>query len=174
MGPRVGLEGVAQGPLGPSGDPEAQEGDGLTELSRCMQREGAQHRLSCSPPTRPHGGHGLPVTATVDHPFPASQPGGWVFSPLPGVLTDSCLRQDPDFRAWSRKLPITPLQSSAKRLPGRHDGRGLVAGLDGRTEGRPAPSQRHSDVWEDRGGQSGRRQRPPHCVRQGGTGRWRE
>lgn len=72
MGPRVGLEGVAQGSLGPSGDPEAQEGDGdntglcLTELSGRVRREGAQRRPSCSPPTRPHGGHGLPVTATVD------------------------------------------------------------------------------------------------------------
>lgn len=103
--------------------------------------------------------------------FPAAQPGGWMCSPLLGARTDSCVRQNPDCRACSIKLPVRPLQSPAKRLPWRHDGpRSGHPAWRGAQEGRPGRSRPHPDVWEDQEREKGRRQRPPHCVEMPGRG----
>lgn len=54
----------------------------------------------------PMAAHCLAVTAP-DVRSQRAQPGGWMFSALLGASRDSCLRQNPDRRAWSIKLPIT-------------------------------------------------------------------
>lgn len=78
-----------------------------------------------SPCQAPTGAHCLPVTAP-DVRSQQAQPGGWMFSPLLGVSTDSCVRENPDCGAWSIKLPIMPLHSPAKWLPWRLEGQGLA------------------------------------------------
>lgn len=61
-------------------------------------------------------------------------------SPLLGARTDSCVRQNPDGRACSIKLPITLQPSPAKRLPWRHEAQGLATLAGGAQEGRPGRS----------------------------------
>lgn len=104
--------------------------------------------------------------------FPAAQPGGWMFSPLLGACTDSCVRQNPDCRAWSIKLPIRLLQNPAKQLPWRHvRPRPGHPGWRGEQEGRPGTFQTHPNVSSHTSGRTEwekeRSQRPPHCVEEG-------
>lgn len=109
--------------------------------------------------------------------FPAAQPGGWMFSPLLGACTDSCVRQNPDCRAWSIKLPIRPLQSPAKRLPWRHvRPKPGHPGWRGAQEGRPGLFQTHPDVSSHTSGrtESGRRREARGHPIVWRKGRWRE
>ena len=127
-----------------------------------------------SPPTRPPRRPAVFQLTAPDVRSQRARPGGSTFPPLLGASTDSCRRHDPDCGAWSIKLPITPLQSPAKRLPWRYDG--LRSGHPrwrGAQEGRPGRSQTHPDVWA---GGEGQKRSPwrPYAMGQGGRGKGRK
>lgn len=124
---------------------------------------------SCSPPARPPW-RPLPSSSCSCGPFPAAQPGGSMSSPLLGAHTDSCVRQNPDCRACSIKLPITLLRGPAKWLPWRQDG--PRSGHPGWRDagGVPGPGSNAPRCVGGQRGEKGRRQRPPHNMEQGGRG----
>lgn len=120
-------------------------------------------------PTEPHGGPGLPGR----HPdvrFQQALPGGWMLSPLLGAHADSCLRQNPDCRAWSIKLPIRPCKARPNGSPGVTRAPGpatLAGGAPGRPQlcwmcGRMRKGEAggHSAVWGQGWGQEKRRPLP--------------
>lgn len=83
-----------------------------------------------------------------------------MFSPLQGAHTDSCVRQNPDCRAWSIKLPIRPRKAPPNSSLGVLMAQGLATLAGGRMGGLPSRSQMHPDVWDRGGGGGGGRGEP--------------
>ena len=103
-----------------------------------------------------------------------------MFSPLLGARTDSCVRQNPDCRAWSIKLPIRPRKaqpngslgvmttSGLATLAGGAHRRGAQLGpssqqMCGRTE--RGEARGHPKAWDrDAGGEEGERSPLPGLM----------
>lgn len=157
----TGQQTCQRGPPGPGWERQ--------QRSLCLESQSSAAPGSRKAPWAPqslHGGPGLPG----GHPDVRSQqalPGGWMRSPLLGAHADSCLRQNPDCRAWSIKLlpsgPAKPGQTAplaAARAPGpdtggRGAGRPQLCWMCGRM--RKGEAGGHSAVW----GQDGGRKRRP-------------